>query len=71
MSGRECLRTKVHREILIRRHIDVIRQLLTELGLVLSVTLVHSPENRADTLDRISEDWMLSDTLVAGAAAIG
>ncbi|XP_045104348.1 uncharacterized protein LOC123499878 [Portunus trituberculatus] len=53
LSGRARLRTKAHGEMLIRRRVDVIRQLVTELELVMSVTLVRSSENRADALTRV------------------
>ena len=34
---------------------------MSELGLVLSVTLVRSAENRADALSRVPRDWVHSD----------
>ena len=73
LSGRARLRTKAHGEMLIRRRVDVIRQLVTELELVLSVTLVRSAENHADALTRVPEEWVRSDKdeLAVGAAAVG
>ena len=62
LSGRARLRTKAHGEMLIRRRVDIIRQLVSELGLVLSVTLVRSAENRADALSRVPRDWVHSDS---------
>ncbi|XP_045101323.1 uncharacterized protein LOC123498225 [Portunus trituberculatus] len=61
LSGRARLRTKAHGEMLIRRRIDVIRQLVTELELVMSVTLVRSSENRADALTRVPGEWVRGD----------
>ncbi|XP_045108000.1 uncharacterized protein LOC123502800 [Portunus trituberculatus] len=58
LSGRARLRTKAHGEMLIRRRVDVIRQLVTELELVMSVTLVRSSENRADALTRVPGEWV-------------
>ena len=61
--------------MLIRRRVDVIRQLVTELKLVMSVTLVRSSENRADALTRVPEEWVRGDEdgsavcVVAAAAA--
>ena len=42
LSGRARLHTKAHGEMLIRRRVDIIRQLVSELGLALSVTLVRT-----------------------------
>lgn len=53
LNGRVRLRTKAYREMLIRRRVNVIRQLPTELSLDLSVTLVRSSENHADVLTRV------------------
>ncbi|XP_045124573.1 uncharacterized protein LOC123512301 [Portunus trituberculatus] len=61
LSGRARLRTKAHGEMLIRRRVDVIRQLVTELELVMSVTLVRSSENRADALTRVPGEWVRGD----------
>ena len=55
----------------IRRWIDIIRQLVTELGLVFSVTLVCSTENLADALTSFLEEWMRSERQAVGAAAMG
>ena len=73
LSGRARLRTKAHGEMLIRRRVDIIRQLVTELELVVCVTLVRSKENRADALTRVPEEWLRSDkdAPVVSAAAIG
>ena len=72
LSGRARLRTKAHGEMLIRRRVEVIRQLVTEFSLALSVTLVRSAENRADVLTRVPVEWMRSDkTTVAAAEAEG
>ncbi|XP_043232536.1 uncharacterized protein LOC122386889 [Amphibalanus amphitrite] len=57
LSGRTRLRTKAHGEMLIRRRVDMIRQLVDELELSLSVTLVRSAANRADELTRVPKDW--------------
>ena len=70
LSGRARLRTKAHGEMLIRRRIDVIRQLREELEIKLTVTLVRSAENRADVLTRVPKEWLRDrdDPPVAGAA---
>ncbi|XP_043235723.1 uncharacterized protein LOC122388597 [Amphibalanus amphitrite] len=58
ISGRARLRTKAHGELLIRRRVGIICQLVGELQLRLSVTLVRSAENRADALTRVPKDWL-------------
>lgn len=58
LTGRARLRTKAQGEMLIRRRIDLIRQLQEELGISLSVQLVPSAENRADVLTRVPSDWL-------------
>ena len=58
ISGRARLRTKAHGDMLIRRRVDLIRQLVSEFQLTLSVQLVPSSENRADRLTRIPKEWV-------------
>ena len=74
LSGRARLRTKAHGEMLIRRRVDIIRQLVDELELSLSVTLVRSAENVADSLTRVPSEWLRSDVTdgpePVGAAAV-
>lgn len=68
ISGRARLRTKAHGEMLIRRRVSLIRQLVEEFQLSLTVTLVASRENRADSLTRVPKEWLTSD---AGAEVVG
>ena len=58
LTGRARLRTKAHGEMLIRRRVDIIRQLAAELGLDLSVVLIRSAENLADVLTRVPRGWL-------------
>ncbi|XP_043217877.1 uncharacterized protein LOC122379609 [Amphibalanus amphitrite] len=82
LSGRARLRTKAHGEMLIRRRVDVIRQLVAELGISLTVSLVRSSQNRSDTLTRVPSLWLRQDSQpadqrpsdgqpVAAAAVVG
>ena len=48
--------------MLIRRRIELIRQLVEELRLTLSVKLVRSAENRADVLTRVPKEWLRSES---------
>ena len=61
LSGRSRLRTKAHGEMLIRRRVDVIRELVTEFQLSMTVTLVRSEHNPADTLTRVPKEWLRAD----------
>ncbi|KAF0301931.1 Salivary glue protein Sgs-4 [Amphibalanus amphitrite] len=58
LKGRSRLRTKAHGEMLIRRRIDVIRQLVEEFNLRLTVVLVKSADNLADALTRVPKEWL-------------
>lgn len=61
LSGRARLRTKAHGEMLIRRRVDVIKQLVAELGISITVSLVRSAQNRADILTRVPSEWVRED----------
>lgn len=69
LSGRARLRTKAHGEMLIRRRIDIIRQLVGELELTLTVALVRSEENRADALTRVPKEWLRGPEVADGVPA--
>lgn len=61
LSGRARLRTKAHGEMLIRRRVDIVKQLVAEFDLQLSLTLVRSAENKADCLSRVPAEWLRED----------
>ena len=78
LSGRARLRTKACSEMLIRRRIGVIQQLVEEFGLEMTTTLVTSEQNPADRLTRVPKKWLREveqdkgrqgDSAVAAAAA--
>ena len=60
LTGRTRLRTKAQGEMLIRRRVDLIRQLKDEMGLDLTAQLVPSAQNHADKLTRVPSDWIRS-----------
>ncbi|XP_043240078.1 uncharacterized protein LOC122390810 [Amphibalanus amphitrite] len=71
ISGRARLRTKASGELLIRRRVAIIRQLVIELELRLTVALVRSADNRADALTRVPREWLRDDlTSTVSAAAV-
>ena len=58
ISGRTRLRTKAHGEMLLRRRVDTIRQLVEELKISLTVTLVRSAENKAHCISCVPAEWL-------------
>ncbi|XP_043199219.1 uncharacterized protein LOC122368950 [Amphibalanus amphitrite] len=58
LNGRARLRTKAQGEMLIRRRVDTIRQIVEELHIELTVTLVRSAENKADCISRVPAAWL-------------
>ena len=76
LSGRARLKTKAHGEMIIRRRIDMVKQLVEEFGIALSVTLVPTAHNRADRLTRVPAEWVRGDDTdvcepAVAAAAVG
>ena len=67
LTGRTRLRTKAQGEMLIRRRVDLIRQLRDEMGICLSVQLVTSAQNCADKLTRVPNEWVRSVDIRQGA----
>ena len=71
LSGRARLRTKAQSELLIRRRVGVVQQLVEELSLTVSVTLVRSCENRADALTRVPRKWLRDNVAAAAVVPAG
>ena len=55
------VRTKGAAEVLVKRRLGVLKTLIQELGLQVSVRLVKSAANKADKLTRICKRWMMPD----------
>ncbi|KAF0292156.1 hypothetical protein FJT64_001032 [Amphibalanus amphitrite] len=70
LSGRSRLKTKAHGEMIIRRRIDMVKQLVDEFGIDLSVTLVPTAHNRADCLTRVPVEWVRGDDPSVGDPAV-
>lgn len=58
LSGRARLKTRAASEMLIRRRIDTVKELVSEYGLNLTVEFVTSADNRADALTRVPRKWL-------------
>uniref|UniRef100_A0A5S6QNM3 Integrase catalytic domain-containing protein n=1 Tax=Trichuris muris TaxID=70415 RepID=A0A5S6QNM3_TRIMR len=72
LSGRARLKTKAASEMLIRRRVAIVLALVEEYDLDLTVTLVKSADNKADTLTRVPRQWLVPpnrDEATAYAAA--
>ena len=68
VSGRARLRSKARGELLIRRRLGIVAQLVEEFGLTLSIRLVTSAENVADALTRVPRHWLGELTPASPAA---
>ena len=66
-EGTHNVRTRAMCELLIRRHLDVLRQLRRQENLQVEVVLVPSSDNIADRLTRVPKKWL--STARVGAAA--
>ena len=54
------VKTKALDEVLIRRRLDTLKELIAEEDLSVVVTLVPSEHNRADALTRVPKKWLLN-----------
>ena len=57
LSGRSRVRTKAAAEMLVRRRLYTLSQLIEEYELTVDVTLVRSEQNKADELTRVPQQW--------------
>uniref|UniRef100_A0A5S6R6C2 Integrase_H2C2 domain-containing protein n=1 Tax=Trichuris muris TaxID=70415 RepID=A0A5S6R6C2_TRIMR len=62
LSGKARLKTKAASEMPIRRRISTVLSLVEEYALQLSVTLMKSEDNRADSLTRVPQRWLTPAT---------
>uniref|UniRef100_A0A5S6QUG1 Reverse transcriptase domain-containing protein n=1 Tax=Trichuris muris TaxID=70415 RepID=A0A5S6QUG1_TRIMR len=58
LSGKTRLRTKAANEMLIQRRIETVLALAREYELTVTVTLVRSMDNKADSLTRVPKRWL-------------
>ena len=61
LTEEKKVKTKGAAEILVKRRLGILKSLIQELGLQLSVRLVKSAANKADELTRIRKRWMMPD----------
>lgn len=50
-------------EVLVKRRLSLIKNIIDECGLIVSVTLVGSALNKADSLTRVPQKWLRSDSV--------
>ena len=70
LSGKSRLKTKANGEMLIRRRVGIIKELVAEYDLQVDVVLVPSAENISDALTRVPQKWLLSNVKPSGVSAI-
>ena len=60
LTGKARLKTKAASELLIRRRLETIRNIVTEYELDIHLMSVPSAENKADVLTRVPKKWLTS-----------
>ena len=58
ISGEKRIKTKGAAEMLVKRRLGIIRELVEEFNLVLRTTFVPTKKNRADVLTRVKKEWL-------------
>ena len=76
LSEEKRIKTKGAAEILVKRRIGVLKELIDDLQLELTITLVPSERNKADVLTRVKKSWLSAvkdgeeDGICAGAVSL-
>ena len=76
LSEEKRIKTKGVAEILVKRRIGVLKELIDDLQLALTITLVPSERNKADVLTRVKKSWLSAgkdgeeDDICAGAVSL-
>ena len=68
LTEEKKVKTKGAAEILVKRRSGILKTLIPELGLTLTVKLVKSEENKADTVTRVRKRWLVPEMGVGCAA---
>ena len=66
LSEEKRVKTKGAAEVLVKRRLGVLKTLVSELGLTVSVQLVRSECNKADILTRVKREWMTEEGKAGG-----
>ena len=69
LSEEKRVKTKGAAEILIQRKLGVLRDLIDELGLTVTIKCVASQANKADVLTRVKKSWLESERNYSDDAA--
>ena len=76
LSEEKRIKTKGAAEMLVKRRIGVLKELIDDLQLALTITLVPSERNKADVLTRVKKSWLSAgkdgeeDGICAGAVSL-
>ena len=60
LTEEKRIRTKGAAEMIVRRRLGVLRNLIDEFSLKVDITLVPTLKNKADELTRVSKKWLAS-----------
>lgn len=61
LMGEKRIRTKGAAEMIVKRRLGTLRNLIDEFGLRVTVSYVSTSKNKADVLTRVKKDWLRSD----------
>ena len=70
LTGKSRLKTKAANEMLIRRRVAIVTALVEEYKLQVTVSLVPSHANKADSLTRVPEKWLREVGVPAASGAV-
>ena len=70
LSGAEPVRSQALSELLIKRRINLFKQVVQEEGITVSIRLIRSEENKADVLTRVPSNWLAVKKESIAASAI-
>ena len=62
LSEDKRVKTKGASEIIVKRRLGVLKNLITELNLVITVGLVPSGTNKSDVLTRVKKSWLVGES---------
>lgn len=71
LENNRNVKTRALGEVLIRRRLDTVREIIAQEGLQVSIQFVKSEENKADALTRVPKKWEKIDTIACSALTDG
>ncbi|CAE1318271.1 unnamed protein product [Acanthosepion pharaonis] len=71
ITGEKRIRTKGAAELIIMRRLGILREIIDEFNLKLSVTFVPSDRNKADALTRVKKSWLKVEKAITATCRAG